>query len=217
MDPIFAEPPLDAARVDALRGWMRGLGRDALARWVAALDPERAALAEEGGPQRLSRTLEVALLTGRPLSWWHRHSPAEADGLPGVVVVLDLPRDEMDRRVDARVSAMVAEGFVEEVRALLAAGFSESAPGMTGTGYREVAAHVRGEVSLEDAVERVRVSTRQVARRQLTWFRHQLPADAVRLDATAPADALAEQALAAFERAGGEVRRRMGVQHEMTT
>lgn len=216
-DPIFAEPPLDRVRLEALRRWMRAQDRERLARWVSKLDPERAELATEGGPQRMSRTLEVALLTGRPLSWWHRHVPAEAGGLPGVTVVLDLPRDEMDRRIDARVSAMVGEGFVEEVRALLAAGFSEDAPGMTGTGYREIAAHVRGEVSLEDALERVRVSTRQFARRQLTWLRHQLPADAVRLDATAPADALAEQALAAFERAGGEVRRRTAAQHEATT
>jgi tRNA dimethylallyltransferase len=204
-DPIFAEPPLDEARRDALRGWLRGQSRETLARWVEVLDPERAALAIEGGPQRLSRTLEVALLTGRPLSWWHRAAPAEADGLPGVIVVLDLPRDEMDRRIDARVASMVAEGFVEEVRGLLAAGFDETAPGMTGTGYREIAAHVRGEVSLEGALEAVRASTRQFARRQLTWFRHQLPEGAVRLDASAPAGELAEQALAAFERAGGVV------------
>ncbi|MEQ1857753.1 MAG: tRNA (adenosine(37)-N6)-dimethylallyltransferase MiaA [Longimicrobiales bacterium] len=213
-DPIFAEPPLDPTRLDALRGWMRAQSRDLLERWVEALDPERAALAREGGPQRLSRTLEVALLSGRPLSSWHRASPAEAEGLPGVIVVLDLPRDEIDRRIEARTRAMVDAGWVDEVRALLDAGYDADAPGMTGTGYREIAAYVRGEVSLEDAIEAVRVSTRQYARRQLTWFRHQLPDSAVRLDATVPGEELADLALAAYERAGGALSR---AQHEVGT
>jgi len=207
-EPIFAEPPLDPVRQDALRRWLRRQDREVLARWVDALDPDRAALAREGGPQRLSRTLEVALLTGRPLSWWHRHALPEADGLPGVIVVLDLPRDELDRRIDVRVASMLEGGLVNEVRALLDAGYGEDAPGMTGTGYREIAAHLRGEVSLEDAAERVRMSTRQYARRQLTWLRHQLPGSAVRLDATASLEQLAEAALAAYEQAGGVVSRR---------
>ena len=221
-DPVFAEPPLDSERREALRDWLRSQSHETLARWVETLDPERAALAAEGGPQRLSRTLEVVLLTGRPLSWWHKNAPAEADGLPGEIVVLDLPRDEMDRRIDTRVSTMVEEGVVEEVRRLLEAGFGEDAPGMTGTGYREIAAHVRGEVSLEGAIEAVRASTRQFARRQLTWLRHQLPESAVRLDASAPAGELAEQALAAFERAGGVLPRQaegehVRVKHEVGT
>jgi len=203
MDPIFAEPPLDPGRLDALRRWMGGQERERLVAWAEALDPERARLASAGGPQRLSRTIEVPLLTGRPLSWWHRHAPAEAAGLPGVIVVLDLPRDELDRRIEARVAGMLAQGLVAEVRALIAAGHSDHSPGMTATGYREIAAHVRGAVSLEDALEQVRTSTRQYARRQLTWFRHQLPGSAVRLDATIPTDELADRALAEFERAGG--------------
>jgi tRNA dimethylallyltransferase len=216
IDPIFAEPPLDPVRRGALRHWLRGRDRELLSRWVEVLDPDRAPLAREGGPQRLSRTLEIALLTGRPLSWWHRHVPAEASGLPGVVVVLDLPRDEMDRRLDARVAAMVERGLVEEVRSLLAAGYAEDAPGMTGTGYREIAAHIRGEVSLEDALERVRTSTRQYARRQLTWLRHQLPESAVWLDATARVEELAGRALAEFEEKGGRIPGRARVRHEVT-
>jgi tRNA dimethylallyltransferase len=91
------------------------------------------------------------------------------------------------------------------VRGLLEAGWPEDAPGMTGTGYREVAAHLRGEVTLEEALEQVRHNTRRYARRQLTWFRHQLPADAVRVDAMLPVSRQADIALAAFEKAGGRV------------
>jgi tRNA dimethylallyltransferase len=216
-DPIFAEPPLDPERRGALRRWLRAQSRERLARWVDALDPERAPLARAGGPQRLSRTLEVALLTGQPLSWWHRAMPAEECGLPGVIAVLDLPRDEMDRRIDARAARLLEAGLVEEVRGLLAAGFGADAPGLTATGYREIAAHLRGEVSLEGALELVRTSTRRYARRQLTWLRHQLPEDAAWLDATAAVEEQAERALAAFERAGGAVPWKAGVQHEVGT
>ncbi len=217
VDPVFAEPPLDPQRVDALRTYLRGQSRERLSRWVEHLDPERAPLAREGGPQRLARTLEVALLSGRPLSWWHRAAPTEASGLPGVIVVLDLPREEMHRRIDERVGGMVERGLVEEVRGLLAAGYREDAPGMTGTGYREIAAYLRGEVSLEGAVEEIRSNTRKYARRQLTWYRHQMPDSAVRVDATAPLHEQVDVALAAFERAGGTLPWKDGVQHEVGT
>jgi tRNA dimethylallyltransferase len=131
--------------------------------------------------------------------------------------VLDLPRDEIHRRIDERVGGMVERGLVEEVRGLLAAGYHEDTPGMTGTGYREIAAYLRGEVSLEGAVEGIRRSTRHYARRQLTWFRHQVPDSAVRIDASAPLDEQVEVALAAFERAGGTLPCRDGVQHEVGT
>lgn len=217
LDPVFTEPPLDPDRLEALRAWLKSQSRERLQRWVERLDPERARLASEGGPQRLGRTLEVALLSGRPLTWWHRAAPSEGDGLPGVVVLLDLPRDEMDRRIDERVAGMLERGLVEEVRALLAAGYPEDAPGLTGTGYREVAAHLRGEATLDQAVEEIRRNTRRYARRQLTWFRHQLPESTLRVDATAPVGEQADAALAAFERAGGEVHWKGGVNNEVGT
>jgi tRNA dimethylallyltransferase len=217
IDPVFAEPPLDPPRLAALRRYLAAQDRERLERWVERLDPERAALARQGGPQRLSRTIEVALLSGRPLSWWHRAAPPEVGGLPGAIVVLDLPRDEMDRRIAERVGSMVEHGLVEEVRGLLAAGYTEDAPGMTGTGYREIAAHLRGEVSLEEALDQIRAHTRQYARRQLTWLRHQLPDSAVRVDATAPAEEIADRALAAYEQAGGAPPWKAGIQHEVGT
>ena len=217
IDPVFTEPPLDQDRLEALREYLRSQDRERLARWVERLDPDRAALAVEGGPQRMGRTVEVALLSGRPLSWWHRSAPAEADGLPGVVVVLDLPRDEMDRRIDDRVARMVERGLVDEVRGLLDAGYGEDAPGMTGTGYREVAAHLRGETPLDEAIEKIRHNTRKYARRQLTWFRHQLPESSVHVDATAPLAEQADTVITAWESAGGHVLPAEKVDHEVGT
>ena len=189
MEPIFREPPLDPERLEALRSWLSAQEPDELARWVSALDPARARLAIDGGPQRMGRTLEVVLLSGVPLSRWHREAPPDGAGVPGVVVVLDLPREEMDRRIDDRVTRMVERGLVDEVRGLLAEGYRDDDPGMSGTGYREITSHLRGESTLDEAMERIRSNTRRYARRQLTWFRHQLPAGAVHVDATLPIEA----------------------------
>lgn len=205
LEPIFAEPPMPEERVEALRGYLKEQPRARLERWVGHLDPGRARLAREGGPQRMSRTLEVALLTGRPLSWWHREAPAEGEALPGVVVVLELPREEMDHRIDRRVGRMLERGLVDEVRGLLDAGYGRDAPGMTGTGYREVADYLAGAKTLEEAADEIRHNTRRYARRQLTWFRNQMPEGSVRIDATRPLPEQVAAALAAWEAAGGEM------------
>jgi tRNA dimethylallyltransferase len=211
IDPVFAEPDLDTDRLEALRAYLATQDRSRLERWVERLDPERARVAIEGGPQRMGRAIEVALLSGRRLSWWHREAPVEAEAVPGVVVVLELSREEMDRRIDERVSGMVDRGLVDEVRRLLAAGHTTESPGMSGTGYREIARHLAGEVELEEAMEEVRHNTRKYARRQLTWFRHQMPESAIRVDATEPVEAQRDQVLVAWESAGGRLPAREGI------
>lgn len=199
MEPIFAEPPMDRGRMERLRRYLNQQPREGLGRWLQRLDPERAELAIEGGPQRMGRALEVALLTGRPLSWWHREAPNEGEGIPGMVVRLELPRDEMDRRIDERVPDMVDRGLVNEVQELLDAGYALDSPGMTGTGYRETARYLAGEIPLEEAVEEIRRNTRRYARRQLTWYRNQLPPDTVVVEALAPLDAQVAQVLSAWK------------------
>jgi tRNA dimethylallyltransferase len=203
VEPIFSEPGMDRARVDALRRWLRGQPREVLEAWVRRLDPARAEAAVQGGPHRLARALEVALLTGRPLSEWHRTAPPEGERMQGVVVRLELPREELDRRIEARVRRMVEEGLVDEVERLLARGYGPDAPGMTGVGYREVAAHLRGESTLEEAAAAVTASTRRYARRQLTWLRNQLPPGVVAVDATLPLPRRVEAVLEAWRARGG--------------
>ena len=97
---------------------------------------------------------------------------------------MGMPVEVTNRSIDDRVARMVDRGLVEEVQALLDAGFVDSDPGMTGTGYREMTAYLRGETTLEGAMEDVRRSTRRYARRQRTWYRHQLPDHTVNIDAT---------------------------------
>ena len=203
-DPIFREPPLDRGRRAALEGALATLPRDELERWVRVLDPERAAAPSgTGGCRRMIRTLTVALLTGRRLSWWHASHPAEGDPLDGLVCLLRVRRDELAERVDRRVLEMVKAGFRDEVARLLGAGYGPDDPGMDGVGYREMAEHLAGRIALDEAVERTRRATRRYAKRQRTWFRRQLGPDCVEVDGTAPLAAQAEAVAAAWrERCG---------------
>jgi tRNA dimethylallyltransferase len=200
-EPIFGEPELDPGRRRALRAWMATQSNVHLSSWVRRLDPDRAELAVQGGPQRLARTLEVALLSGRPLSWWHRHSAPEADALTGVIVRLTLPRDELDRRIARRTRGMLDAGLVAEVEGLIEHGYGPDAPGMTGVGYREIALQLAGEIDPDEAEERIRRATRAYARRQSTWFRHQLPDDTLVVDATDPLDQRIERVAGAWREA----------------
>ncbi len=186
--PIFKQPDIDAVRLEALRGFMAKQPTVELERWVGALDCGRAEFARDGGPQRLGRTIEVALLTGRALSWWHEQGEPDRAPLNGLIIVLDKDREELDRRIDARVTRMAAEGLVDEVKGLLERGYGPDDPGLSGTGYREVAAYLGGDMTLEEALDRMRSQTRQYARRQLTWFRHQLPQGAMHIDTSQPVE-----------------------------
>ncbi len=174
--PLFNEPPMDATRRGRLTRCLETWDRDRLVRAVRVLDPERAPVAEEGGRHRLMRATEVALLTGVPLSQWYRDVPGARAPFRLFEVVLEVPREVLDQRIRERVGRMVERGFVAEVERLLAAGYSATDPGMSGTGYRDIISYLDERVTLDEALESMRLQTRQYARRQLTWFRHQMPA-----------------------------------------
>ena len=191
--PLFHEPPLQPARRRRLDAYLRSFTTSELQRWSATLDPSLAGQRTPADRQRHARAIEVALLTGRPLSWWHRFAPPQEPVLPVRVFVLEMPAEQLRTRIDARVLAMVEDGLVAEVQALLTAGYHEGVPGMDATGYAEIIPLQRGEYELAEAVARIQAATRRYARRQRTWLRHKLPADAVSLDATRPVAELADR------------------------
>lgn len=198
--PMFPEPPLDGTRKEALKHYLERLTRAELLQWLSHLDHANAVrMQKEGGRQRLARAIEVALLTGRPLSEWHEAESADAP-LRFLTFVIDLPRAQLYERINQRVEDMVRGGLVEEVTALRSLGYDENAPAMNATGYLEVLSFLRGDVTLEIAIDEIKRTTRRYARRQITWFRHQLPADAIMLDGTRPGAELAEEVANAWHR-----------------
>lgn len=189
--PIFAEPAMDPARRERLRVFLGRLDVETLRRWLARLDPARgAALAGGGGRQRLLRSLELPLLSGRPHTDWAARPP-DAEPLHPLIFVLWRPRQDLDRRIDARVDAMMEAGLLDEVRALLGR-YPADAPGFKTHGYMELIPVVQGRASLEEGIAAVKRDTRAYARRQMTWFRHQLPPGALFLDAAQPPARLAD-------------------------
>ncbi len=154
------------------------LGGEAFRERLAEIDPESAARLPAGDSQRLVRAYAVARATGRPLADWQADDGQTPPG-PFVTVALEPPRDDLYRAIDARFEAMLAAGALDEVRGLAALGLAPELPAMKALGVPELIRHLGGECSLEEAADRARQATRNFAKRQTTWLRHQLAADHV--------------------------------------
>ena len=132
------------------------------------VDPSSAETIDLRNPRRVLRALEIYEATGVPASQQRGRRPTP---FTAICIGLALPRPELYGRIDARIDRMIESGLVDEVRGLLARGFSRSVPSMSAIGYREIAAHLEGEMTLEEAVRRIRQATRRFVRRQANWFR----------------------------------------------
>ena len=169
--PLAPVPDLPEGRRAVLATALSAMPTEELRRWVAALDPARAAL----GRAQLLRATEIALLTGT------RHGDALATAAPARRaarwLVVD-PGPALDDRLATRLHRMVADGWEAEVRGLLQT-VPADAPAWNACGYREVREGVAAGRSIDGVVERVRIATRQYAKRQRTWLRHQLAGEAV--------------------------------------
>ncbi len=164
-------------------------GAVALHQRLATLDPTAAAQIAATNVRRVIRALEVCLVTGRPFSEQQGARPTPYRTL---LLGLNMDRAVLYARADARIDGMLAAGVVEETAGLVARGYDWRLPSMSSLGYREIGAHLRGELSLAEAVERFKLATHRYIRRQLTWFR---PDTRITwLDAALPLDALAKQA-----------------------
>ncbi len=178
--PLWDQPALDPARRQHLAHELATLATDELRRWCEALDPPRAHL----GRAQLLRALEIALLTGERLSDLHvaRARPA----IFSASYLLVDPGARLPSRIVARAAAMFDAGWLDEVRTLMR-DVPADAPAWNATGYDAVRAMLRGEVDRERAIDRAVIETRQYAKRQRTWFRHQLAGDRVqRVDTGEP-------------------------------
>lgn len=194
---LFVEPPLDRERRRALEHWILGMSPSELVRWAGRLDPGFAG----GGRQRASRAIEIAMLTGYPLSEWHRRARGESSITPWYVR-LTAPRPVLHQRIRVRAEEMLRRGLIEEVAAVLSEGHQAAAPGLDSVGIREAVDFLHGRRSRESVADAITIGTRQYAKRQETWFRHQLGEPVLTLDATRPADQLAVEIAEAWEKRG---------------
>ncbi|MET1059756.1 MAG: tRNA (adenosine(37)-N6)-dimethylallyltransferase MiaA [Nocardioides sp.] len=165
----FDFPGTDPEVRAALEADLAAAGPSALHGRLREVDPEAAAKIGVDNGRRLVRALEVVAITGRPFSA-SLPTPEYVD--PATVQVgVDIDRSTLHARIEARVRAMFAAGFVEEVAGLLDEGLEEGRTAARAIGYPEVAEYLRGELTLDEAVERTVTATRRFARRQDAWFR----------------------------------------------
>ena len=171
---IAPVPEIDPQVRDAVRAFPVAEAHAAL----AVADPAAAERLNPADTTRVARALEVVRATGRTLADWQQaREGGIADTIALAPLILLPPRDWLRARCDARLVQMFEGGAIEEVEALLARELDPDLPAMRAIGVPQIAAHLRGEISRADALEAAQAATRQYAKRQYTWFRHQPPAD----------------------------------------
>jgi tRNA dimethylallyltransferase len=161
-------PGTDPAVRERLEAELADVGSGALHARLASVDPAAAAAILPTNGRRVVRALEVVEITGGTFT---ATLPEQRDVYPSVRIGLDVPRPELDRRIDARVERMWASGLVDEVRRLAAAGLREGRTASRALGYSQVLRMLDGELSESAALEETQRATRRFARRQDTWFR----------------------------------------------
>jgi tRNA dimethylallyltransferase len=173
---LSAVPPIRPELREAVRARLARDGVEALHAELARRDPAAAERLKPRDRTRIARALEVIEATGRPLNDWHR------DGLPPLLpqdafraLFLAPEREALYARIDARFDAMLKAGALEEVRHLAARKLDPLLPAMKAHGVPALIRHLNGEISLADAAAIGKADTRHYAKRQFTWFRHQLP------------------------------------------
>jgi tRNA dimethylallyltransferase len=187
-------PPADAA----LRAELEAQPLESLLRELAGRDPATFARIDRQNARRVIRALEVIRLTGKPFSGqraaWSSNPDAPA---PAGMWCLARPPADLRARIEFRVDEMFRRGLVDEARALLRAGLAENRTAMQALGYRQVVEHLRGERDLPATLALVKTKTWQFARRQMTWFRRQLPVAWLDIPANEPPARTAQRIITA--------------------
>lgn len=168
-------PEIPAAIRERWRDRLIEEGPEKLQHVLMRKDPQMALRLKPGDGQRIVRALEVLEASGKSiLTWQQARGRPLIDAASAHFFVIEPQRAQLVHRIDRRFEHMLAEGALEEVRALTAMGLDPALPAMKAIGVRELQAADAGEISFDEAVLRAKIATRQYAKRQTTWFRHQL-------------------------------------------
>lgn len=166
-------PDVPAAIRAEARGAVAAEGPAAIHARLVDVDPVIAARLQPGDRQRIARAWEIWLASGKPLSWWQAQPPIPPTNYAFQTFVLAPDRAQLYAGIDARFQSMLTRGALDEVRA--AAGQGGAGGGRKALGFAELAAWARGEIDRETALLAAQQATRRYAKRQMTWFRHQVP------------------------------------------
>ncbi len=150
-----------------LRDNLASLGQKEVSRWLKKLDPVSAEKIDPRNVRRCIRALEVTLVLGKPISEVQTKTPPN---LMTKIIGLTAKREHLYRLVDDRVDAMIREGLLDEVKALHNTGYGRNISSMSGLGYRQLFDYIEGELTLDEAIARIKYETHRFMRQQYTWF-----------------------------------------------
>ena len=188
LEGLGEAPPSDTR----LRAELEATPLAELLRELAQRDPATFEKIDRQNPRRVVRAMEVIRLTGKPFSAQRAEWQSKVQS-PTSKVIFALTRkpEELHRRIELRVDEMFRRGLVEETHCLLGLGLEQNRTAMQAIGYRQVVEQLRGERSLPETIELVKIKTRQFAKRQMTWFRRQLNPTWMELPSNDPTSAVA--------------------------
>lgn len=168
----FAEKAEDAALRESLNKQYDDIGGEAMLEHLRSFDPERAAKLHPADKRRIVRAVEIYILTGETITRHDEETKKRPKRYDAVKIALTFAdRAVLYDRINARVDKMVSDGLFDEVKGLLDSGLSPACTSMQAIGYKEPAAYFRGEMSKDEAIELIKLSSRRYAKRQLTWLR----------------------------------------------
>ncbi len=171
LDGLFPEGKKDPRIRKKLEYEARTKGLESLQKRLERIDPEYAKKIGKNDRIRIIRALEVYHATHKPISNHFSNTRSSIEDFFVLRIGLKLERQELYRRIEQRVDRMFKEGIVKEVTALLESGVNETSPPFRALGYKHVLSHLKGELSLEEAIDFTKKDTRHYAKRQMTWFR----------------------------------------------
>ena len=172
-DNNFVEEESDSNLRNELYELAEKNGVEYLHNMLKEFHPESAEKIHYNNVKRVARAIEFYKKTGKPISEHNKEAKSKSSPYKTAFIVLDMDRQKLYERINKRVDVMIEDGLVDEVKMLLEKGYKKELVSMQGLGYKEIVAYINGETSLEEAIEKLKQSTRHFAKRQLTWFRGQ--------------------------------------------
>lgn len=168
---LFAGPPADVDLRTRLQQQEQSEGKGFLHRWLSVVDSESARRLHPNDSVRIVRALEVFLLTGTPISQWQREHGFRERPFDTLTIGLVQERATLARGIELRCRQMVRDGLVEELRCVWNMGYAPELPPLQSIGYAQMGAMLRGQYDMEEALARMALETKRLAKRQLTWLR----------------------------------------------
>lgn len=172
-DIDFTENECDAVYRHELEQLAKEKGADYLHQKLAAVDPKSAEDIHANNVKRVIRALEFYHETGQKISEHNEQERQKSSPYNFAYFVLNDDRSKLYQRIDQRIDIMLKDGLVEEVKALKEKGYTRDMVSMQGLGYKEILDYLDGEISMDEAVYRIKRDTRHFAKRQITWFKRE--------------------------------------------